>query len=354
MVDNGSPPLSRRVPGTTSMHRAQVRRPPPRLPDAVLERLKAEVQAARAKETEPDPQGPEPSSETPSSDPTRGALPRRSKLTALGKRPTTAPLPEQSRQAPWPEERSAAPLSGPPSAAPLPHRPKVAPRIERPKLAPPVEDLEPAPLPGDPNDRPFADLLWAAPGSRRPRPHWQWTKKTDEPSQQEIEELPVLPDSPQSPVAASDDITEPIPVVVPSGSGDTARPIRELVASQAPPAAPERPRRQVRRSAGPKLAKTQLHKPAAPPRPKRADQQSPKLASPRRRTAATQSTAASQATMLQALFAETTDFEEVVASARAHAGRPFAGIDWRSVFAAAGLAALILVAVIVFMLQLVG
>jgi len=58
--------------------------------------------------------------------------------------------------------------------------------------------------------------------------------------------------------------------------------------------------------------------------------------------------------MLQALFAETADFDEVVATARAQASRPFAGIDWRSVFAAAGLAALILVAVVVFMLQLFG
>src|SRR5262245_53555844 len=247
MVENGSPPLSRRTPGTTSTHRPQVRRPPPRLPDAVLERLRAEVQAARAKDAERDAQGPEPSRETPSSEPTRGALPRRSRLTALAKRPKTAPLPEQSSQAPLPEERSAAPLSGPPSAAPLPHRPKVAPRIERPKLAPPVEDLEPAPLPGPPNDRPFAELLRGGPASHRPMPQWQWTK-TDEPPRQEPEEQPVLPDSPQSPVAASDDITEPIPVVVPSGSGDSARPIRELVANQAPPTAPERPRRQVRRS----------------------------------------------------------------------------------------------------------
>jgi hypothetical protein len=48
------------------------------------------------------------------------------------------------------------------------------------------------------------------------------------------------------------------------------------------------------------------------------------------------------------------DFEEVVASARAQAGRPLAGVEWRYVFAAAGLAALILVVVVVFMVELVG
>jgi hypothetical protein len=96
-----------------------------------------------------------------------------------------------------------------------------------------------------------------------------------------------------------------------------------------------------------KLTTPQLPKPSAPRPPKPPGSRRPNRAAP-------QSAAAGQATVLQALFAETADFDEIVATARAQAAHPLAGIDWRSAFAAAGLAALILVAVVVFMVQLLG
>jgi len=344
MGENGSPPLSRRVPGTTSMPRAQVRRSPPRLPDSVLERLKAEVQAARAKEAEetdaPYPAWPD---EASFPEPPSFTAPRKSKLTGLSRRPSTAEPhePLEPKAAPLPEAQEAPPLPIRTPPAQFPQRPTPAPRIERPKLAPPLP--------------------------QRPRVVPQWMQKTDESLQPEFDEWHVVPDSPKSPVAESDDITEPIPVVAPSGTSGTARPIRELVNDQAAPSAPERERRQVRRSpARPKPA-TRRSKPATarpkPPaarpkpvaaRPKLAAPALPKLSAPRRKPEYPPLGVDSQGTKLQALFSELSDFEEVVASARAQAGRPLAGIEWRYVFAAAGLAALILVVVVVFMVELVG
>jgi hypothetical protein len=334
MGDNGSPPLSRRVPGTTDMPRAQVRRSPARLPDSVLERLKAEVQAARAKEAEePDAQYPGWSDEASFPEPSDVELPRRSKLTTFPRRPRTA-SPEE-----WEEQ--------------------TAPPIERPKLAPLLEDPETGPLP---------ERTRAASFPQRPRLVPQWMQQTDERPEPELEEWQVVPDSPQAPIAESDDITEPIPVVAPPAASANARPIRELVNDQAAPAAPERPQRQVRRSPGrsksakarprrasprpkPATARTavaspRLPKPAAPPLPK--------LSAPRRAPVVAEPASDNQGAMLQALFSEVSDFDEVVASARAQASRPLAGVEWRYVMAAAGLAALILVAVVVFMLQLAG
>jgi hypothetical protein len=48
------------------------------------------------------------------------------------------------------------------------------------------------------------------------------------------------------------------------------------------------------------------------------------------------------------------DFEEVVASARAHAGRPLVGIEWRYVIAAAVFAALMIVVGVTLLLQLMS
>ena len=362
MGDNGSPPLSRRVPGTTDMPRAQVRRSLARLPDSVLERLKAEVQAARAKEAdEPDGQYPEWSDEASFPEPSDVELPRRSKLPAFPRRPRTASPEEWEEQtaAQSPQEPEVAQLHARPRPAPLPQRPKVASPIERPKLAPLLEDPETGPRPERPRVASFP---------QSPRLIPQWMQQTHESPEPELEEWQVVPDSPQAPVAESDDITEPIPVVAPPAASGNARPIRELVNDQAARAAPERPQRQVRRSQGrsksakarpkrasprpkpatarPAVASPRLPKPSAPPLPK--------LSAPRRAPVAAEPASDNQGAMLQALFSEVSDFDEVVASARAQASRPLAGVEWRYVMAAAGLAALILVAVVVFMLQLAG
>src|SRR5215472_5616365 len=52
MGENGRPPLSRRVPGATDMPKARPRRSPPKLPDHLVERLRAEVSVAREKAAE--------------------------------------------------------------------------------------------------------------------------------------------------------------------------------------------------------------------------------------------------------------------------------------------------------------
>ncbi len=76
MGENGPPPLSRRVPGTTSMPKAHGRRPPPKLPDGVLERLQAEVLAARAKQAvELEASDPGQSEEASLPEPSRGWAP---------------------------------------------------------------------------------------------------------------------------------------------------------------------------------------------------------------------------------------------------------------------------------------
>jgi hypothetical protein len=376
MGENGSPPLSRRVPGTTSMPRAQVRRSPPRLPDSVIEKLKAEVQAARAKEAEdPDAQYPAWSEEAPLPEPPTVSVPRRSKLTAFPRRPRT-PEPEEPLDpmvAPF-AKALAPPLPVRPTPA---SRPTPAPRIERPKLAPLHEDIEADPQPQRPKAAPIVEQSTAPPVSKRPqaasrreRPRVvpQWMQKAEEAPQPELDDWHVVPDSPRAPVAESDDITEPIPVVAPAGTSGTARPIRDLVNDQAAPAAPERERRQVHRAPARSKPATGRSKPATvrpnpavgrskpgTARSKVAAPTLPKASAPRlRKSARTPSTADNQGTKLQALFSEMSDFEEVVASARAQAGRPLAGVEWRYVFAAAGLAALILVVVVVFMVELVG
>jgi hypothetical protein len=340
MGDNGSPPLSRRVPGTTSMPQARVRRSPPRLSDDLLARLKAEVRAARSKEAqEQEAKDLWESDEGSVPEPPREALPKRSNLTAFPKRARTERLPTWPKVEPLPREAKVAPPPARPQAPPLPQRPKVTPRIERPKLAPLRQEPEVAPRADSPKDPPLPERPRVAP--LRPR-------KTEDPPEPEQAEWHVVHDSPQWPAAESDETTEPIPVVAPSRPMGTAKPIRELLTDQAPSAAPERPPRQVRRSPPrPKIAAPRLPKPSAP--------RLPKLAAPRLpRRAAPNPAASNQVTMLQALFAETADFEEVVASARAQAGRSLAGVEWRYIIAAAGLAAMILVAVVVFMLQLVG
>jgi hypothetical protein len=354
MGENGSPPLSRRVPGTTSMPRARVRRSPPRLPDEVLERLKAEVQAARAREAEePDLRDTWHSDEASSPEPSREAVPRGSKLNGSPQRPNAEPRPEEPAVEPSPQEPKAAPLPVRSKADPFSQHPRVAPRIERPKLAPLRPEPEVAPPAGRPN---------VAPLRQRPSVPPLWPMKSDEQDEPEQPEWQVVPDLPESPVADSNDRTEPIPVVAPSGSSPPDIPIRQLITDQAPPTAPERPRRETRSSrhryevAGPQVSKrpaSQPAKPAARHLPKPAPQRPKLVTSGRSKLTSPRSAAGYQATGLQALFAETTDFEEVVASARAQASR-IAGVEWRHVFAAAVLAALILVAVVVFMVELVG
>ncbi len=357
MGENGSPPLARRVPGTTSMPKAHGRRPPPKLPDGVLERLRAEILAARERanaELQASEAGP--SQESSPHENSRGALPKRSRLAALPKASKAAPLPDEDRTTPSQQEAEFTPLNGRAEPAPLPQRPEVAPRIERPKLAPLREEPTPAALP----ERQRADPIPKRPNvaQRRVWPAFApqptpWTEEASEAAQPEWE---VLPDSPRAPLADSDDITEPIPVVAPPSSSGTAKPIRDLINDQAAPATPERSRR-------PASAKNprRSHRPAKPrptresPRPvsRREPARSQRAVRPKRppRLARPQFEADNQVPKLGALFAEAASFEDVVASARLEAGSQVA-IEWRHVITAACLAALILVAVAVFVFEL--
>jgi len=367
MGENGSPPLARRVPGTTSMPKAHGRRPPPKLPDGVLERLRAEILAAREKaasELDTSDAGPQESSRPETS---RGALPKRSKLAALPKPSKAAPLPDEDRTTPSQQEAEFTPLNGRttseprdevPKAAPLPQRPKVAPRIERPKLAPLREEPTPPPL----QERQQADPIPMRPNvaQRRVWPAFapQPTPWTDEASEAAQPDWEVLPDSPRAPLADSDDITEPIPVVAPPGNSGTAKPIRELINDQAAPATPQRSRRPASPKSPRRSHRTSKPRPtrgSPSPVSRKEPARSQRPARPKRppRLARPQFEADSQIPKLGALFAETASFEDVVASARHEAGSQVA-IEWRHVIAAACLAALILVAVAVFVFELLS
>ena len=224
MGENGQLPLSRRVPGTTSMPKAPARRPPPKLPDGVLERLQAEVLAARAKQAvelaaeELEANTPRQSEQASLPEPSRGALTTRSKLTAFSKRSKAARLPDEPGSAPLRQEPEFAPPPERVKAAPLPQRPKVAPRIERPKLAPLLHEPTAAPLPVRQKADPIPERPKVAPPPVWPAASPQSTTRTDERLEPEHVDWQVLPDSPRSPVADSDDITEPMPVVAPSGT----------------------------------------------------------------------------------------------------------------------------------------
>src|SRR5262249_62203148 len=100
-------------------------------------------------------------------------------------------------------------------------RPKLAPLREEPAPAAPLPQREQAdPSPRRPNVA--QRRVWPA-FAPQARP---WAEEAHEAAQPDWE---VLPDSPRAPVADSDDITEPIPVVAPSGKSGTAKPIRELI-----------------------------------------------------------------------------------------------------------------------------
>ncbi len=163
-------------------------------------------------------------------------------------------------------------------AAPFPQRPQVAPRMERPKLAPLLQEPTAAPFPVRQKADPIPERPKVAPPPLWPAVAPQSTTRNDEALEPEEVDWQVLPDSPRSPVADSDDITEPIPVVAPSGTGTrgTARPIRDLVNDQSAPAAPVRSRR----PASPKVPR-RSQSPASPKVPRRS--QSPAgLKAPRR------------------------------------------------------------------------
>ena len=372
MGENGPPPLSRRVPGTTSMPKAHGRRPPPKLPDGVLERLQAEVLAARAKQAaELEASDPGQSEEASLPEPSPGGLAKRSKLTAFSKRSNAAPLPDEPLAAPLRQEPECAPPPEQAKPAPFPQRPQVAPRIERPKLAPLRQEPTAAPFPVPQKADSIPERSKVAAPPLWPAVAPQSRTRNDETLEAKEVDWEVLPDSPRSPVADSDDITEPIPVVAPSRTGTrgTARSIRDLVNDQSAPAAPARSRRPAspkapRRSQSPASPKAprRSQNPATPKAPRRSQSPAtlktpprsqrparPKLAP---RLVSRQSELGNQAPKLGALFAEASSFEEVVASARAQAGSRVPVVEWRYVIAAACLAALILVAVAVFVLQL--
>ena len=219
---------------------------------------------------------------------------------------------------------------------------------------------------------PISERLRVAPPPQWPAIAPQSTTRTDEAIQPEEVDWQVLPDSPRSPVADSDDITEPIPVGAPSGTGTrgTARPIRDLVNDQSANAAPVRSRRPAtpkvpRRSQSPASPKVprRSQSPASPKAPRRFTESggpstSTAFGAPGARKAAAEArgpavgSRQSGTQKLGALFAEASSFEEVVASARAQAASRVPAVEWRYAIAAACLAALILVAVAVFVLQL--
>src|SRR5215470_20310683 len=118
MGEIGPQPLSRRVPGATAMAKAQVRASPPKIPDSVLERLRAEVTAARA--TTADQQSADPAlqpAESPVAEPADREPERRSKV---------VPLPKRSKSKRRSREAKAAASAALPEVVALPTRQKIA------------------------------------------------------------------------------------------------------------------------------------------------------------------------------------------------------------------------------------
>jgi hypothetical protein len=344
MGENGRPPLSRRVPGATNMPKAQVRASPPKLPDHVLERLRAEVSAIREKTAE------QPNAK-------------------LAEQPN-AKLAEQADVAP--------------------QRPANVIRLQRPKNM----------------DGPRRPTSVAEPQPPKNVDAPQRPKNVDGPQAPKRAAWHVVPDSSYSPVADSDDTTEPIPVVQLAKPSTAITPDRNELTGPAggvdhePDRAArqekvDRPRRRRRRdnakqrvsavaaasavppanavppvSAEQPASASRLDKPSAngrtssagvarsrtgrelsvvPPRARARARTLRRGRRPNSLAAASQPTSDRQATMLQGLFAETDAFEEIVASARAQAGGRRADLEWRYRMVALIVTALVILGVLVFL-----
>jgi len=301
------------------MPKARPRRSPPKLPDHLVERLRAEVSVAREKAAE-QPNG---------------------------------KVAEQAEVAP--------------------HQPKNAIRVQRPKNVdgPRFPQNVVAPEPPKNVDAPHAPKSVVA---ARPQPQqvaWR-----------------VVPDSPYSAVADPEDTTEPIPVVQPAGPSAALAPSRGFTAAdvvdrqsdrvtQQKVAAqlkkvdrpdcnrqPDNGRQRVNRdqaedadqpddaptsgrtnSAGVARSRTRRGLAVVPMRARKRPRDWWRVGL----MADSRPSADLQPTMLQALFAETDSLEEVVASARAQAGRLQGGLEWRYRMVALIVIAMVILGVLVFL-----
>lgn len=346
MGEDRRPPLSRRVPGATNMPKAQVRGSPPVLPDEVLERLRAEVSAARRK----------PADQPNAQQATQAAVqPQRlTNIDAL-QRPPNADVSQRpkkagGRQRPKKTGRRPESADGRRPEDPVgSHQPEVA-------DGPPPKRADWRVMPNSPLS-PTAD----ADDNTEPIPAVRLAK-TDAPARDDRHELAGLtPGADRADHAAQDDkaadLDDTVRLDVAGGrdrictdgqtaSADMAESESNPPAPAAPvptraqPPAPQRKRRpQVLLNRRPK------------PQPKPGRQPQPQSPSRRRLpkfTSASRPIADGlPPASLQALFAEASTFEEVVASAR-QGFRP-ASISWRYRLATIVIGALFFICVVVFL-----
>jgi hypothetical protein len=389
MGDNGRQPLSRRVPGATEMPKAQVRRRPPKLPDHVVEKLRAEVTAARAKADE------HPNAELAEE---AEAAPHRPNNTGTLQRPKNMDGPRFPKNvvAPEPAQNGEAPQ--------LPKR-VVA---QRPRADVDARELPKRNAAQRPRDVEARELLErdAAPRRRaevtEPEPPKR-VAATHAPTEIEALQLDkrvvrsptgqvpaqvswhVVPDPAHTPVADSDDNTEPIPVIGPaepsvavaedgsfSGSANAAdrqpnnvvwlrKANRRDGGGQRDDATglddldqPDSASMNGRDSAGVAGSATRRELAVVPVRTRsRSRSRSrpgprPRPSLPDRLAAASSPAPEGPRTMLQALFMETGTFEEVVASARARAGGRQTGLVWRYRMVSLIVTALIVLGLLIF------
>jgi hypothetical protein len=353
MGDKGRQPLSRRVPGATDMPKAQLRRQPPKLPDHVVEKLRAEVSAARAKPDEhPNAELAEEAEAAPHRPNNTGTLQRPKNMDGPRfPKSIVAPGPARNGEAQQLPERVVA--QQPPAdieARELPKRD--AAQRPRPKVAAPElpKRVVATQAPTDVEAPQLDKRVVTSPAVQVPvQDSWQ-----------------VVPDSPHTPVADSDDNTEPIPVIRPAEPSVAVAKERSLTSSE--DAAGGRPDNVVwlrkvnrrdgggqrddasglddldqpdsasmnaRDSAGVAGSGTRRELAVVPvrtrsrsrsrsrPRPR------PRPSLPDRLAAAASPAPDGPPTMLQALFMETGAFEDVVASAREQARGQQNGLVWR-------------------------
>jgi hypothetical protein len=317
MGDNGRQPLSRRVPGATDIPKAQLRRKPPKLPDHVVERLRAEVSAARAKADEqPDAKLAEEAEAAPNRLENTTRLPRPKNMD--GPRfPKNVMAPEPAENADGPElpKRVAAAHAATNVEAPQPHKRVVTPQA--PAQAPwqvisdspysPVADsddnTEPIPVVRaamlSPTIAPDRGLTSRADAAERREDNVVWLKKVDRPDRGRQRDNASGLDDPDQPDSASM-----------NGRSNSVG-VAGSAAHSGLAAVPARARSRRR------------NRPSSRPRPR------PRPSRPVRLAAASRSAPDRQPTMLQTLFMETGTFDEVLASARAQAGGRRTGLEWR-------------------------
>jgi hypothetical protein len=372
MGDKGRQPLSRRVPGATDMPKAQLRRQPPKLPDHVVEKLRAEVSAARAKPDEhPNAELAEEAEAAPHRPNNTGTL-QRPKNVDGPRFPKNVVAPGSARNGEAPQLPKRVVAQQPPAdieARELPKR-DAAPRPRAQVTAPELPRRVAATKAPTDIETPQPDRRVA----------------TSRPAQVPVQDSwHVVPDSPQTPVADSDDNTQPIPVIRPAEPSVAVAEERSLTSSE--DAADRRPDNVVwlkkvnrrgggqrddasglddldqpdsasmngRDSVGVAGSGTRRELALVPvrtrsrsrsrsrPRPR------PRPSLPDRLAPASSPAPDGPPTMLQALFMETGTFEDVVASARAQAGGIQNGLVWRYRMVSLIVVALVVLGLLVFL-----